>query len=202
MAHGAAAALQERPDHRETPRELRLKFAREARKTPRIEELGVNAGKAHGIAAARERGHIAIGVRQIDDAARAVHDVVVQIPRECLPAPQRILIEVVVLRQEVIRADDRGIAPDIAVTEQALLEDGHPLDAMISRQMVGRCQAMPAGSDDDYVVGIAEPRPGPKGPPIGIACQAGTQQRPSRIPRSRLPQRPSACRSVSDLVDS
>ena len=85
VPHGAAAPLQKCTHHRETPRATGIKLGRETSQSTRVEELGIDAGNAHGIAAAGERDHVAIAVRQIDDAARAVHDVVVEIPRERFP---------------------------------------------------------------------------------------------------------------------
>jgi hypothetical protein len=68
---------QQTTDDREAPRHVEVDLGHEAPQASTVEHLGVDAGETHGVAATRVGGHLVVGDREIDDAARAVHDVVV-----------------------------------------------------------------------------------------------------------------------------
>ena len=179
VTHRSAAALQQTAHDLEAARLGRRELGREFEHRGPIEKLGVDAGEPHGIAAPGEIDHVVVRQRKVEHAARAVHHVVIEDLRQPLPAPQRVFVEVVVLRQQVVRADDGGVAPDIAVTHQTLLEHRDVLDSMIVRQMIGGREPMAAGADHHDVVRRFEFGAAPQGPPKSGAGEARSQQRPS-----------------------
>src|SRR5918992_4033290 len=54
---------------------------------------------------------------------------------------------------EVVRADDRRIAPGIAAAEPTLFQHGHVADAVLLGEIVGRSKPVPAGTYDHRLVG-------------------------------------------------
>ena len=80
----------------------------------------------------------------------------IQIAGQRLPATQRILIEVVVLGQLVVRAYDRRVAADVAVADELTIEHRDALDTVIAREVVRGRQSVPAGADDHDIVGLLE----------------------------------------------
>jgi hypothetical protein len=154
----------------------RCRRGHEALERGKVEQLGVDAGEAHGVAAPRERGEVVVRQGKIDDAARAVHHVVVEIARQRFPAPQRVLVELLVLGAEVIRAHDRRVAADVAVADQTPLEHGDALEAVIAREMEGRGEPVAARADHDHVVRRLERPARPERAPERIADETGAQQ--------------------------
>src|SRR5437899_12744827 len=68
------------------------------------------------------------------------------------PELQRVFVDRGALVPEVVRANDRGVAGHVAARQPAALEHGNVGDAVILRKVVGRCQAMSAGADDDDLI--------------------------------------------------
>ena len=50
-----------------------------------IEQFGIDAVQAHGVAPQGGGVHLGIGMAQIDDAALGEHDIVVQVATQSLP---------------------------------------------------------------------------------------------------------------------
>ena len=117
-----------------------------------VEQFGVHAVDAHGIAAPGEGVALRIGVTEVQDAALRDHGVEVEVLLEALPQLHRPFVEGVVARQQVVGADDGGVAPDVARAQPALLQHGHIGEAMLLGEVVGSGQAMPAAAHDDDVV--------------------------------------------------
>src|SRR3954452_20991748 len=158
------------------PGSLQPQFGAEALQPCVVHQLSINPGKAHGIPTPGEPPHIIIRKRKINHAPRAIHHVVVEIARQGLPPPERILVEVVVLRQQVVGSDHRCIATNVAITNESLLQHGNPLHSMISGEMVGRRQAMAACANHYDVISGLQALLAPKRAPVTVARQTGPQE--------------------------
>jgi hypothetical protein len=53
----------------------------------------------------------------------------------------------------VVGAYHRGVAAGVAAADPAFFQHGHPGDAVILGQVIGRSQPMAAAADDDRIVG-------------------------------------------------
>src|SRR6185437_9814654 len=91
------------------------------------------------------------------------------------------LEEDLALLEQIVRADDRRVAPGIAAAEPALLDDGDVGDAMIFGEVVGSRQAVPAATDDDDVVGGIRRRAAPCLRPALVVAQRVARQAEDRI---------------------
>ena len=110
-------------------------------------------------------------VREHQHAALGEHDVVVQLLGEVLPEVEGVVVEPGALVVEVVRADDRGVAPGVAAAEPALVDHRDVGDPVLLRQVVGGAEAVAAGADDDHVVGGLRLRVRPLRRPVLLAGQ-------------------------------
>ncbi len=62
------------------------------------------------------------------------------------------LVEGVVAGQQVVGADDRGVATDIAGTDIGLFHNSDVGDAKFLGEIVGRRQTVAATTDEDHVI--------------------------------------------------
>src|SRR5690606_7088214 len=132
---------------------------------------------------ALEALHVMHIVRQHHHTARGVHDVIVQLVGERLPELHCMLVDRLALLPEVIRADDRRVAPRIAAAEPAFLKDGHVTDAVLLGEIIRGRQSMPAGTDDnDVVVGFGL-RVAPLSWPALMASRRLTEKTEDRVPQ-------------------
>ena len=92
-------------------------------------------------------------VGQVDDAALAEQQVVVELLGQPLPELQRVLVDRRRLVPQVVGADHRRVAGDVAAREPAALEDRDVGDPVPLGEVVGRRQAVAAAADDHDVVG-------------------------------------------------
>ena len=102
--------------------------------------------RAYGIA-------LRVGVIEIEHAALADHRVVVEILLEPLPELHRPFVERVVAGQQIVRANDRGVAAGVAGTDPALLHDRDIADAVHLGEIIGGREAVAAAADDDHIIG-------------------------------------------------
>ena len=109
-------------------------------------DLGPPAGGAHG----------GVGVGEGQVAAGRVEDVEVEVGRQVLKQPHRLVVEAHALGRQVVRADDRGVARGVAAGEPAALQHGHARDAVVAGEIVGGGEPVPAAADDHHVVGRAQ----------------------------------------------
>jgi hypothetical protein len=93
------------------------------------------------------------GVREHHDAALREHDVIVQFLRQTFPFLDRVVVECGAFIEEIIRADDGGIAAGVAAADPALFEYGDIGQPVLFRQIIGGTQTMAAAADDDGVIG-------------------------------------------------
>ena len=161
VARRAAAPLQRRADHR---------IARVARNVERRAEcLGlfrrqpfiVDAVQPVGVDMALQHLDVVDIVREHHDAARRIHDVVVEILAEPVPQLHRVVVDAGALVVEIVGADDGGVAAGIAAAEPALLQHRDIGDAVLLGEVIGGGQPMAAGADDDDVVFLARLGRGP-----------------------------------------
>ena len=116
------------------------------------QELVVDAVQPVGVDVALQHLEVVHIVRQHHDAARRIHDVVVQILGEPVPQLQRVVVDAGALVIEVVGADDGGVAAGIAAAEPALFQHRDIGDAVLLGEVVGGGEAMAAGADDDDIV--------------------------------------------------
>ena len=91
-------------------------------------------------------------VREHHDAARRVHDVVVELLREVLPQLHRVVVDRDALVEQVVRADDGRVAAGVAAADPALLDDRDVGESVLGGEVIGRAEAVAAAADDDRVV--------------------------------------------------
>ncbi len=119
----------------------------------RLQPLGVHSVEPVGVDAAHALPDVLEGVREVEDAALAEQEVVVQLLRQALPQLQGVLVDRRALVPQVVGADDRGVAGHVAAGQPALLQDGDVGDAVVLGEVVGGGQTVTAGADDEHVVG-------------------------------------------------
>ena len=152
VARGAAAALQQAALDRE-PRIVEIEERQHGPHLLPVEQLGIDAVKPHGVAAAGIGVTLRVGVVEVEDAALADHRVVVQVLLQPLPQLHRPFVEGDVAGKQVVGADDRGVAAGIARSDPAFLQHRDVADAVLLGEIVGGRQPMPAAADDHDVVG-------------------------------------------------
>ncbi len=108
-------------------------------------------------------------VRQHHHAARRIHDVVVELAAQPFPQLERVLVDRGAFLVEIVRADDRRVAPGIAAADPALFEHGDVPHAVLFCQVIGGGEAVAAAADDDGVVGRLGFRRAPLPRPVGVA---------------------------------
>ena len=113
MAHRAAAALEQAALDRKA-RIVEIEQRAELSDLIGIQKLGVGAGQHHGVAASGESIALRVAVEEIEDAALRDHGVVIEVLLQTLPELQGQFVERFIALEEVVGADDRGVAPDIS----------------------------------------------------------------------------------------
>ena len=141
MTDGAAAPLQ----YGAADRKAALSKSRNGtifRTSSRSSKFTIDAVNAHRIAAPRERIALRIGMEEIEHAALADHGIVIEILLEPLPEFHRPFVKRFIAGKHIVRADDGGVAADIARTEPALFQHGDIGDAVLLGEIIGRCIAV------------------------------------------------------------
>ncbi len=171
----AAALLQQAALDRK-PRVVEIEKLQHATDGVRIQQLGIGAGKPHGVAAPGER--VALGVRmiQVQHAALADHGVVVEVLLQALPQLHRPFVERLVARQQVVGSDDRGVAAGIAGSDPSLFEHRDVPHAVLPGEIVRSGEAMPTTADDDDVVLRARCGVAPNRLPVAMSAERLTNQ--------------------------
>ncbi len=148
----------------------------------------VDARKPIGMNVALEALHVMHIVRQHHHTARGVHDVIVQLVGERLPELHRVLVDRLALLPEVIRADDRGVAPGIAAAEPALLEDSDVTNAVFLGEVIGGREPMPTSTDDHDIIGRFGLRIAPLPRPALMGIGSLTEKAEDRVLQRILPR--------------
>ena len=90
---------------------------------------------------------------EVQNAALADHCVIIEILLQTLPQFKRHFIERLIAVQQIVRADDRGIAPYVTPADPPFLKDRDLFLAKFFGQIIGRCKAVPATADDNNIIG-------------------------------------------------
>ncbi len=152
VARGAAAPLQGRAQHRIADVVFDVERRAEFLGLGRFQPLIVDSAAPVGVHVALEHLNVVHGVREHHDAARREHDVVIEHLREVLPQLHRMIVERRAFVEQVIRADDRGVAAGVAAADPALLEDRDIRQSVFLGQIVRSAETVTAAADDDGVV--------------------------------------------------
>ena len=118
-----------------------------------VEPFGIDAVQAVRLDAALEPARLVLVMGEVEDAAMAHHDVVVELAAERLPQVQRVVVDRRALVEEIVGADDGRVAARIAAADPALLDHGDIGDPVFLGEVVGGREPVPAAADDDGVVG-------------------------------------------------
>src|SRR3954451_973368 len=161
----AAAPLQRRAEHRVTRVGRDVEDRAEALDGTRVEPFGVDAVEPVGVYPPRCLADVGLVMRQVQDAALAQHEVEIEFGRKPLPQLQRMLVDPRTGVPEIIRADDRRVAPGIAETDRAFFEHRDIADAMLFRKIISGRQPVPAAADNHDIVALSRRRLAPgRGP--------------------------------------
>ena len=153
MARGAATGLILRPDHR-IARPVDIHDRHQLLDAGPVQPFGrLDPLQLIGMDRALIAAHLMLGLGQHQQPARAEHDVIVQVLAQRLVKAACLLEDRRRGILEIIRADDRGIAPGIAATQPALLDNRDIGDAEILAKVIGRGKTMAASADDNDIIG-------------------------------------------------
>src|ERR1700719_5127761 len=83
------------------------------------------------------------------------------------------------LVEQVVGADDGGVAAGVAAADPAFFEHCDVGEVVLAREVVGRSQSVTAAADDEGVIGGFGLRTAPLRRPAALAGQAPYQQRQS-----------------------
>ena len=124
----------------------------------RPDDLRVDAEVLVDLGAPARRAHRRVRVREREVPALGVHHVDVEIVRQPAPQADGLFVELHAFGRQVVGADDRGVARGVAARQPALVEHADVFDAVLGGEVVGDGETVPAGADDDHVVGGLELR--------------------------------------------
>ena len=131
--------------------------------------------------APREGIALRIGVDQVHDAALADHGIVVEVLLQPFPQLQRKFIKWLIAIQQIVGADNGGVAPHIASAQIALFQHRNACLIELTRQIIGRGQTMPATADDNVVIFSLRHRITPDGLPALVPSQCFNDDPETRI---------------------
>ncbi len=120
----------------------------------RVEHLGVDPLQVVRLDAPVRAPHLADVVQDVQHALLVELEIPVEVVLEALPQFQGVLVDRGGCVPQVVRADHRRVAGDVAAGEPTLLDDADVRDAVVLGEVVGRRKAVPAAAHDDHVVGI------------------------------------------------
>ena len=155
VADHATGRMVEGGHDREVGMAREVELRTELRDLVRVDHAGVDAEEPVHLRALVRDDHGALGVREREMALLREQEVVVELLRELLVEPERLLVEGDSLGRPVVRADDRRVAAGSARAHVALVQDGDIADAALG-ELVGDREPVGAAADDHDVVGILE----------------------------------------------
>ena len=141
-----------------------------------VEQLGIDAMQPHRVAAPRIGVALRVRMIEVEHAALAHHRIVIEVLLQPLPELHRPFVEGFVAGQQVVRADDGGVAARIAGADVALLQHRDVGDAVLLGEVVGGRKPVPAPADDHHVVFRLRLGLAPGRRPAGVAAQRLPQQ--------------------------
>ena len=173
----AAAPLQRGAEHGIADRPRDVERRAEGLRLLGRQPFVVYAVEAVGVDVALEALDVVLVMREHHHAALGEHHVVIELLRQALPELDRMLVDRRALVIEVVRADDRRVAPGIAAAEPALLDNRDIGRAMRLGEVIGGGEAMAARADDHDVVMLLRLRIAPLPPPSAMAARRFGEQR-------------------------
>ena len=108
--------------------------------------------QAHGVAAAGVGVALDVGMEDVEDAALTDHGVVVDVLFQTFPQLHGKFVKRQVAGEQVVGADDGGVAANVAVAEPAFFNHRDAANVVVFGQVIGRGEAMAAAADDDHIV--------------------------------------------------
>ena len=105
-----------------------------------------------------------------------IHQVVVQLAGEALVQFHRFDVKGDAFVTHVVGTNGDRIAGDVATAEPATFEYRHVGNAVILRQVISGCQAMPAGADDDDFVAFFQRWAAPGPLPVAVTAERVARQ--------------------------
>ncbi len=180
MAHRAAALLEQSAADGKA-RIVEIDEGDELAHLLAVEQIGVDAEEPHGVAAPGIGVALRVRMEDVEHASLAYHGVVVEVLLEPFPQLHRPFVEREIAGQQVVGADDGGVAPDIAGAEIGLLDHGDIGDAVLLGEVIGGGETVPAAADDDNVVGLLGLGLAPQRLPAPIARESIGEQASNRI---------------------
>ncbi len=171
VAHRAPGPVPQPPPDREA-RVVEVEEGQHLAHRRPVEQLRLHPVQPHGVAAPDVGVALRVGMQQVEDAPLRHHGVEVQLLLQPAPEVHGQLVERIVPRQQVVRPDDRGVAPDVARADPAFLQHRDVAHAEFLGEVEGGGEPVPAAADDHHV--IAGPGLGraPGGGPAAVAAQA------------------------------
>ena len=135
--------------------------------------------KDHGIPTSRIGVALRICVEQIDNAALADHRIVVEILLKPFPELERKFVKRLIAIEQIIRADDRRITPDIAAANIAFFEHSDLGLAEFFGKIIRGSEPVSAATNDKDIIGRLWLWVAPGGRPPFVACQRLANNSPS-----------------------
>ena len=170
VPRGTGTALHQAPENGKACRIADIESGDQFLDLLRIHKLAVDAIQSHLVATPRIDVQLGQGVSEIDHAALREHHIIVEIVGQGLPHFHRGFVEVLVLGQQIVRADRRCIAADIAGAEPAFFHHRYIADAMFLGEVVGSGKAV-AAADDHHIIGWFWFGFAPGGLPVLVAVE-------------------------------
>ena len=133
--------------------------------------LGVDAVELVGLDPAHAVADVLQAVREVEHAALAEQDRVVEVVLQALPELEGVLVDGRALVPQVVRPDQGGVAGHVPARQPAPLQHRHVGDPVVLGQVVRGREAVPAAADDDHVVGPLGLRVAPQ--EVGVLGQVG-----------------------------
>jgi hypothetical protein len=165
-----------------------------------VDHAGVDAQEAVHLGALVGDVHRALGMSEREVALLREQQVVVELLREVLVQPERLLVEGHALGRPVVGADDRGVATRAAGADVVLLQDRDLRDAAL-RELVSDREPVGAAADDHDVVRRLQLGATPHPPRTEVADRVHRYDHPSprsaRQPTGAPPARRTASSTVS-----
>jgi hypothetical protein len=118
---------------------------------------------------------------QVQHAALADHRVVIEILLQSFPQLHREFVKRDVAGQQIVGADDRGVAADIAAADPCLFKHRDVGDAVLPGEIIGGRKAMTAAADNHDVIFVAGFGVAPLRLPALVAGECVDQQGCQRI---------------------
>ena len=170
MPHRSAASLQQ-PSLDGESGVIEVEKRRHRLDAIAIQQFGIYAVQAHGVAPPRVGVPLRIGMVEVQHAALAHHRVIVEVLLQPFPQLHGKFIERDIARQKIVRSHDRGVAANIAAADPAFFEHGDVPDPVLLGQIIGRGQSVTAAADHHHIVSGLRSCVAPLRRPVAVAAQ-------------------------------